>query len=242
MLKPVKRAYSSQRRADQARETKRAIVHAAAGLFIANGYGATTVDAIAAAAGVSRKTVFTSVGGKLECLKLAIDWANAGDDEPVPMIARERVRTAMLEPDARWILRDYAEIARDVSARSAALRAVLAGAVGLDDAARDLAADLTAQFLFGMTYLASHLDLRGALRRELSVGDAAELLLLYADPSVFTRLVVTHGWSEQRFTEWLGRTMVAQLIRDDYEPKPLPRTKRSAELGLKFRRPVPPHK
>lgn len=85
-----------------------------------------------------------------------------------------------------------------------------------------------------MSNRAGHLDLRGALRRELSVGDAAQLLLLYADTSLYTRLVVTHGWSQQRFTEWLRRTLVAQLIREDYEPKPLPRTKRAVKLGVEF--------
>src|SRR4051812_11217164 len=82
MSTPVKRPYSSTLRAAQARATRRAIVDAAARLFIELGYGATTVDAIAEAAGVSRKTVFTSVGGKADALKLAIDWAVTGDDEP----------------------------------------------------------------------------------------------------------------------------------------------------------------
>src|SRR6266487_317916 len=100
----VKKPYSSELRAAQARATRRAIVDAAARLFIAHGYGATTVDAIARAAGVSRKTVFTSVGGKIEALKLAIDWAAVGDDEPVPMLERPHVKAGQGEPDARRIL------------------------------------------------------------------------------------------------------------------------------------------
>ena len=54
---PAKRAYASPLRDEQARATHRAIVNAAAELFQRNGYAATTIDAIAAAAGVSRKTV-----------------------------------------------------------------------------------------------------------------------------------------------------------------------------------------
>jgi len=84
----VKKPYSSQLRAAHARATRRAIVDAAARLFTEQGYGATTVGAIAEAAGVSRKTVFTSVGGKAQALKLAIDWAIVGDDEPVPLLER----------------------------------------------------------------------------------------------------------------------------------------------------------
>ena len=52
------RSYSSTLRADQARRTRRRIVDAAAELFAEHGYAGTTIDAIATAAGVSRKTVF----------------------------------------------------------------------------------------------------------------------------------------------------------------------------------------
>src|SRR6516162_4037958 len=99
MSQPVKKKpYNSSLRAAQARATRRAIVDAAARLFTERGYGVTTVDAIAEAAGVSRKTVFTSVGGKTEALKLAMDWAIVGDDEPVPMLERPHIRVMQREP------------------------------------------------------------------------------------------------------------------------------------------------
>ncbi len=88
MAEAVKKSYNSPLRVEQARATRRAIVAAAARLFVERGYGPTTVDAIAETAGVSRKTVFTSVGGKAEALKLAIDWAIVGDDEPVSLQQR----------------------------------------------------------------------------------------------------------------------------------------------------------
>jgi AcrR family transcriptional regulator len=104
MSDPVKRPYTSSLRATQAQTTRRAIVDAASRLFVENGYGATTVDAIAAAAGVSRKTVFTSVGGKAEALKLAFDWGVVGDDAPAPLMERSHVKDSYAEPDARVIL------------------------------------------------------------------------------------------------------------------------------------------
>ena len=54
---PPKR-YASQVRDEQARRTQRVIVTAAHDLFLAQGYAATTIDAIAEAARVSRRTVF----------------------------------------------------------------------------------------------------------------------------------------------------------------------------------------
>ena len=57
--------------------------------FLLNiGYAGTTIDAVATAAGVSRKTVFDSVGGKAQLMKLAYDFAIVGDDEPVPLVDR----------------------------------------------------------------------------------------------------------------------------------------------------------
>ena len=86
------RPYRSTLRDEQARATQRRIVAAGHDLFVEQGYAPTTIDAIAAHAGVSRKTVFTSVGGKAAVLKLAWDWALAGDDEPVPMADRPDVQ------------------------------------------------------------------------------------------------------------------------------------------------------
>ena len=54
MAETVKRGYRSELRATQAQDTRRRIVTAAAELFVATGFGATTVDAIAAAAGVGQ--------------------------------------------------------------------------------------------------------------------------------------------------------------------------------------------
>src|SRR4051794_7831178 len=115
----VKKPYDSPLRAGQARATRRAIVNAAAALFSEHGYGATTVDAIAQAAGVSRKTVFTSVGGKAECLKLALDWAVVGDDEPVPLMERPEIAAQQAEADARKILAMYAAMHADIAGRVA---------------------------------------------------------------------------------------------------------------------------
>jgi AcrR family transcriptional regulator len=72
MTRAVKRRrYESPLRADQASGTSQSIVDAAAALFSENGYAAVSVDAIAKVAGVSRATVFTSVGGKPALLKAA---------------------------------------------------------------------------------------------------------------------------------------------------------------------------
>ena len=65
-MPPAQRPYRSRLREDQARATRRAVVGAARDLFVELGWSRTTIDAVAARAGVSRKTVFSSVGGKAD--------------------------------------------------------------------------------------------------------------------------------------------------------------------------------
>ena len=83
--------YRSTLREEQARATQRAVVGAARDLFVEVGWSRTTIDAVAVRAEVSRRTVFTSVGGKAALLKLALDWALVGDDEPVPLSERPAI-------------------------------------------------------------------------------------------------------------------------------------------------------
>jgi AcrR family transcriptional regulator len=218
MSAPVKKPYTSALRAAQARATRLAIVDAAACLFVERGYGATTVDAIAAAAGVSRKTVFTSVGGKTEALKLALDWAIVGDDEPVPMLERPHVRAMQLEPDARQILTSYARYVRQAAARTAPLHQVVQAAAGLDADIRALAEEGRAQRIRGMRAMAQSLADRGALKPGLTPLEAADVLWLLIDPSVYHRLVIEQKWTPDRYQEWLADALISLLIPASYQP------------------------
>ena len=76
-----RRPYRSALREEQARVTRRAVVEAARDLFVEVGWSRTTIDAVAEQAGVSRRTVFTAVGGKAALLKLPHVLAVAADDD-----------------------------------------------------------------------------------------------------------------------------------------------------------------
>jgi AcrR family transcriptional regulator len=222
MSQPVKKPYNSTLRTAQARATRRAIVDAAARLFTQHGYGATTVDAIADAAGVNRKTVFTSVGGKTEALKLAIDWAIAGDDEPVPMLERPHIKAMQNEPDARRILASYARHVRQTAARTAPLHQVVQAAAGLDADIRALAEDGRAQRIRGMRAMAQVIAGRGALKPDLTTSEAADILWLLNDPSVYHRLVIEQKWDPNRYENWLAGALISLLIPASYQPEIVP--------------------
>jgi hypothetical protein len=102
-------------------------VAAARELFEARGYAGTTIDAVAERAGVSRRTVFLSVGSKAALLKTAWDWAVVGDDEPVPMLERPHILAMQQVTDPGVLVRHWVGQIMEIGGRVAALAAVLAG-------------------------------------------------------------------------------------------------------------------
>src|ERR671920_68376 len=98
-VKGSERPYSSPLRAQQADATRRAVLNAASELFIAQGYGATTLDQIAVRAGVSKPTVFSAVGNKQTVLSAIRDIAMAGDDEKLSIVERPLAEQIRQEPD-----------------------------------------------------------------------------------------------------------------------------------------------
>src|SRR5690349_1194060 len=134
----VKRPYQSSLRSAQAQSTREAVIAAAGRLFVERGYAATSIEEIAAAAGVSRATVFTSVGGKASLLKTALDVAIVGDDEPIPLPERPRSKAIRAEPDPRRYLALYAELVTEMDGRLAGIHEAVRGAAGVDPDARAL--------------------------------------------------------------------------------------------------------
>src|SRR5258705_12407321 len=105
----VKRVYDSRLRLERADATRLAIAAAAGRLFAEHGYAATSIEEIAAAAGVGRATVFNSVGGKPELLKEAYRFAVRGPtNASTPLGRQARTRRISAEPHARKLLAGYA--------------------------------------------------------------------------------------------------------------------------------------
>jgi AcrR family transcriptional regulator len=208
----VKRDYRSELRAAQAQATRRSIVAAASRLFVADGYGATTIDAVAEAAGVSRKTVFTAVGGKVDLLKLALDWVVAGDDRPVPVADRREMRDALAQDDPAALLRGCVHEMVAITKRSGGLAQALEVAAGVDPAARDLADRGQRYRLDDARMVVDRLRDLDALTGDLTFDEAVDLVWLAIDPCLFHRLVTVRGWSTRRFEDWLAQHLIVQLI------------------------------
>ncbi len=206
------RPYRSALRSEQSRATRRRIVDAGAELFIARGYVPTTMDAIAERAGVGRKTVFTSVGGKAAVLKLAFDWTLAGDDEPVALADRPEMQRLMRDEDPVTLLAGWMAINAAISRRLAHLYHVLVVAADADPDAATLLATTDEQRADGARAVVGRIAALGGLGPGLEPDQAAAIAEVLIDPMLYQRLVGLHGWPFETYVEHLQRIAVASLL------------------------------
>ena len=205
------RPYDSSRRREQARRTRASILDAARRTFLAKGYTATTIAAVAAAAEVSVDTIYKQFRGKAGLLKAVYDVAVVGDDEPVPFAEREHVRRWSTDPDAARVIREYCALFALTSARVAPM-VLLVHSAGGDPDARQVWDGIRDERLAGMAQFAGSLHARGLLRPGLDAAAARDVLWTYTAPELFEMLVLTRGWSLERYGEFLADGMIAALL------------------------------
>lgn len=210
MTEVVKRAYNSTRRREQARETQRAVLRAAHDLFVERGYGRTTIADVARAAGVSAETIYATFRSKARLLHRVWDVTIGGDDTDVVFHERPEIRAMREEPElARRLAmqaRFYAATARRISPIVLAIQ----GAAASEPAAADMLAEIGRQRLEGMSVMAREAAATGQLA--VSEEECRDVIWAMTDGTLWHRMVVERGWSDERFAEWLGRTWVGALV------------------------------
>ncbi len=141
MSKPVKRRYNSTRRQQQAGETRLRIIRAARELFVAKGYGRTTIAAIALTAGVAVETVYAAFRNKPTLLRQVWYVSFRGDQEDVRLLDRPEIRAVLAEPDLATRFAQHAVVVTAVFRRIAPLLAALHGAAASEPAAAAMLAE-----------------------------------------------------------------------------------------------------
>ena len=206
------RAYTSVRRQEQARQTRRAILDAAARLFVDPGYAATRLTAVAAEAGVAVQTLYAVFGSKRQLLSELVDVTIAGDDTPVAMPDRAFVAEIRALPGARARLARYARQLTEIHERQAQVMLALAGAATADaDAAAVWRKNLEDRQR-GMTMFAADLAATGELREDLPAGRIADILWLAQDVRNYDRLVRERGWTPDEFQQWYVDTVAGAIL------------------------------
>lgn len=194
------------RRADYAALTRQAIIDTARTLFAAKGFFAATVEDIASGARVAPATVYAVGGGKHGLLRTLLDqWQNA------PVIQATYERIADLS-DGETILRATASGTREVREQwGDVMRMVLATAPHDPRVAESLAS-VTGNYRQGMVLTAQRLADIGALKADVSVAAATDVLWFYFGYASYFTLTDENGWSLAEAEKWLLTQATSVLL------------------------------
>ena len=209
------RRYESPQRQEAARETRTAILAAARELFLAQGYAATRMPMIAAAARVNVDTIYSSIGRKPDLVRLLLETAISGAEEPVPAPQRVYVQEIQAEPDARRKLVRYARAVREIQARLTPMVAVLREAAIGEPALAELWASISQRRAENMRLFAAELLATGSLREGLEVEAVADIIWATNGPEFYSLLVIERGWDAARFEAWLADAWARLLLASD---------------------------
>jgi AcrR family transcriptional regulator len=207
-VKP-RRPYRSQRRREQAEETRARVLEAAARLFAERGFESATISAIAEAAGVSPETVYAGFRNKRTLLGELIRAAVRGSEAaPVPEQAGPRAVAAAVDQRKQLQL-----FAADVSLRLervGPLVEVLSTASRTDPELAALLAKIHDERLANLRTFVQALAANGPLRLEPEA--ALDTVWALASTDVHRLLTGTRGWSRERYREWLAGSLAALLL------------------------------
>jgi AcrR family transcriptional regulator len=213
-----KRPYDSTGRQRQAGQTRASVLDAAERLFIADGYAATTIAGIAAAAGVSVETIYKSFGSKPGLVRALRDRGLAGAG-PRPAYERSDEMRAR-ETDPRKIIASWGTFTTEVAPRVSPLLLVVRAAAEADPDLAPLWDEIEADRIDRMTANARHLYDAGSLRPGITLEAATDVLWTYSSPELYELLVLRRGWSLDRYGQFVADAMIAALLPPAPRRKP----------------------
>jgi AcrR family transcriptional regulator len=214
MSRPVKatRRYDSSRRRAQAEATRRDILEAAERLFAEEGYGATTMAAIAKEAGVALKTVYLAFETKSGLLRALWNLRLRGDAADVPVGDREWYREVLDEPDPARALGLNARNSRVIKERFGRLHPVVRGAATVDRDVDAMLRRIQSEFYENQRAVVESLAQRNALRKGLDVTRATDILWTLNHPDVWHHLVFERGWTPEQYEQWFADASCRELL------------------------------
>lgn len=202
----VKRAYDASRRRSEAELRRRSVLAAARQQFVESGITGTTIVAIAEAAGVSPQTVYSVFGSKGGLLIALLDELEAEVDSAGVASAVEAAAGdagAQLEAIVRYHCElferglDLIDLARRSSSDP-----IVGGFVDEGNRRRR-----DACLRWARSWRRT-----GALRDDLTVTTAADLLWVHCGADLFVAFVLGCGWERARLERWLVATLRSLLF------------------------------
>ena len=200
------------RRAEQAEQTRRRIVAAATKLFAELGYGATTIEAIAAEADVAVETVYSRFRNKANLLDAVLGPAIVGDDDQQPLAHRPEMDAIRTCTDPREAVRLMAHLSRTILQRAAQIHRILDVAAASDSNAATLQRTDRKRRHQGQRAYVEILLANGALRAGLDTGEATDTYATLANPATYAYLTGDRGWTPELYEKWLAESLIRLLL------------------------------
>ena len=214
MSEPVKakRRYDSSRRRAQAEATRVDILDAAQRLFESRGYAPTTMEAIAAEAGVALKTVYVAFETKSGLLRALWNHLLRGGRDEIPVARQDWYRDVVAESDPGRKLELTAQASRVVKARIGATLEVIRSAAYADADIGALWDRIQTEFHANQRVIVASLE--PGLRRDLDIDSATDILWTLNHPNVWQLLVDERGWTPEKWERWFADAARAQLLQE----------------------------
>lgn len=208
-----KRPYRAPAREAAAAQTREAILAAAKDVFERRGWSGATMRGIAARAGVSVKTVEALHRTKAALLKEVVDYAVAGDTEPVPILGRDPVKAMEAAPDAPSMLDLHARHVRGISGRAAAIFHVAEQAASAHEDVARLWEQMCNNRRHGMQWAATTLRAKPDVPTHVGQSYAEEVFWIASDPSTYRSLTLGRGHDAVGFEAWIRNYYDRMLLR-----------------------------
>lgn len=205
---PVKRGYSSERRARTAGDTRDRILNAGHALFGQNGIDRTTIADIAREAGVGASTIYASLGSKEGILRGLMQRALFG----------RGFQSAQAEladvSDPVKLIELTPSIARAIHEGESGDLGLLRRTSGFSPALKKMEQEFEAlRYSMQEPRLRALFD-AGLNRKDLSFEDARLILWTYTSREIYRMLVEEGGWTPDRYQAWLSQTLLDALVQE----------------------------
>ena len=185
------------------------MLDAALTLFMEHGYDDTTIQQVAAAAGVAVQTVYFTFGNKARLLGQVQDRVVLGNAPSEEWAEQPWAAELRSETNPRKLLDLFVKVDSQIKARLSPFIARL-GAALPNDPEQARVRDARREIFFG-TLIDRLLQLR-ALRSGLSRERALDILHVLNSLEAYVELTERRGWSGDEWRAWLGRVLRAELL------------------------------
>ena len=190
------------------------MITAAADLFATVGYSGTTMDAVAAASGMSVQSVYYNFGNKATLLQAAFDHAALTETGTPPPLT-DWYQAATAEPDADVALAALIVGTGEILAGTGPLTLAAAAAAPGDPAAADVHERNEGLRMMACKDLVQAVTVKRPLRHGITLEKAGDIVFGLLSPQLHYLLTGTRHWSYDDFIAWVTQTIREALWATD---------------------------